>query len=784
MPFESVVITLPPAPRTSLVGRDREIDALSELLRQGASQLITLTGPGGVGKTRIAFSVARSLESSFPGGVIFVDCTPLRDPTLVIPAIARALGMRETDPAASEDRIVTLLGSRRTLLLLDNFEHVVEAAPALAHLLIASETLQCLVTSRAPLRVYGEHVFPILPLTLPPPAGRTAAEIATTPAVQLFVARAQSVRADFTLTDANATQIARLCRALDGLPLAIELAAARLRYVPPAALLAWLDGGAGRSPLDALAGGWRDSPARHQALRETIRWSYDQLDEPAQLVFRRVAAFSGGFTVEAAESVLNAAGSRAGELQLDTFATFEAIASLIDNNLIVVGQEVAGEPRFSMLATIHEFAAELAAAHEEDEVLRDAHAAYYGALVERAAPELHRHEQVAWFDRLEADHANIQTALCWLNERGRAAEAQRLTWLLWEFWWYRGHLGIARHHFDLALHHPPAPPNEPRIYALIGAARLAWARGDAHEAESLIDQARQLREDDQLDDPLVLGLCALVESGVAAMRDAFVRSAACAEAAIDQARAAGDPIWLAAALNFGLFIAKAGDQERGTAMLEEALEIDRASGGSHQVGVRLSDLGVLAHDAGDRERAHRYYVESIDILTSVGDRWYLASPLAGIAALIVHDDPRRAARLLGAAEAYRALSGLPGWPTEIARDHEAAATAKKNLGEAVYHEERANGQAMSLSELVENTLQPPQPQLEATPPPDTPIAALSAREAEVLRLLIQGRSDREIAEELFISPRTASKHVANILAKLDVSRRSEAAIRAMRLGFR
>jgi predicted ATPase len=418
---------------------------------------LTLTGPGGVGKTRLALAIADDAAPSFADGVAFVDLAPLRDPALVLPAVAQRLGVREGGGLALADAVATFLKPRRVLLLLDNVEHLLAAAPGVATLLAACPALQVLATSRAPLRLLGEQLLPVPPLALPDPAAPPAlADLAVTEAVTLFVQRARAVAPGFALSEANAAAVAEVCARLDGLPLALELAAARLRLLSPQALLALLT-----RRLRVLTGGERDRPDRQRALRDTLAWSHDLLPADARVVFRRLAVFAGGFDLEAARAV--AAGP-----ETDALAVLEALGTLVDHGLAHEVQAPGGEPRFGMLETVREFAEERLAECGEADATARRHALHFLALVERAAPALAEAWSPAWLERLGAEHGNLRAALAWLEAGGEPEAFLRLVEALYHFWLIRCHYREGLAWLERALARDGGPPSEARARVLRG----------------------------------------------------------------------------------------------------------------------------------------------------------------------------------------------------------------------------------------------------------------------------------------------------------------------------
>ncbi|MGH2370190.1 MAG: ATP-binding protein, partial [Chloroflexota bacterium] len=508
-----------PIPSTSLVGREREAAVACALLRRPDVRLLTLTGPGGAGKTRLALRVAAELLDDFPDGVAFVALGPIVDPLLVAPTIAQTLGVRDAGGLTLVERLHNSLREQQLLLVLDNFEQVLPAASLVADLLATCPGLNVLVTTRAPLRLSGEQEFPVPPLTLPDPQRLPDVQgLMQYEAVGLFVQRAQAVRPDFRLTDQNAPAIAAICARLDGLPLAIELAAARIKLLPPQTLLAQLTS----NPLTVLAGGPRDLPARQQTIRSTIDWSYALLAPAEQAVFARLAVFVGGCTYDAAEAVVSVPSSEfrvpSGEVENSKPETrnselgvLEGLEGLVDKSLLRQEAGLEGEARFGMLETIREYALEHLEASDQFPAVRRAHATYYLALAERAEPELRGPQQAQWLQRLAQEHDNLRAALRYTIDTGDAELALRIGGALWWFWYLSGQQREGRDWLRAVLDvgSEPAAPAEAggaaapeaaqstdadrtsdiarRAKALTGAGVLAYQQGDYAAAATLSD---------------------------------------------------------------------------------------------------------------------------------------------------------------------------------------------------------------------------------------------------------------------------------------------------------
>jgi predicted ATPase/DNA-binding CsgD family transcriptional regulator len=788
---------------TSFVAREKEILDTTGLLRSDHVRLLTLTGPGGVGKTRLAAAVANRLIPEAPDGIAFVGLAPVRGPDRVAPAIAQALGVSAPDEQPLPAALASALGDSRLLLVLDNFEHVLPAAPLVAALLAACPRLTILVTSRAALRVSGEHEYPVLPLALPAADAASSSRVADAPAVRLFIERATAVDPAFTLSDDNAAAVVAICARLDGLPLAIELAAARSKVLSPALLLPRL---ARRLPL--LTGGPRDAPARLQTMREAITWSYELLCEEERALFRRLAVFVGGFTLEGVEGVM---GDGSSISHHSSPITLNLITSLVDKSLLQVSSDRARGQRFTLLETIREFAWERLRQHGEQERARSAHAAYFAAFDERLDPNHvepgERVDDRLW--RIEMEYLNLEAALTSMREAGNAEGVLRLAGALAIYWHHRGNLGEGRRWQEWALAHTADTPTAERARGLAGLSLILWSQGHHGAAEGPAEAAHRIAvEISHLD---LTALSVHLRGLVAMSAGAWDRSRALMSAALALWREAGLPSDEAMALRVLATIAYVTGDVRGCACLaEEALAIFRAVGHPSGVAGSLGLVARVAHDRGDDRAALLAYQEALTLWATTNARWsetgnrqdvaqtsrfprwagiddrqLLVQALTGLASIAsAHGDGERAAMLVGAVDVHEATESIPVARFDRALHRRAGAVTQAILGDTVFASRRAAGQRLRLDEAVALALAIAVP--EVTPEQMARRGAalrphgLTPRELDVLRLLVVGLTDREIAAALFIGHRTAQDHVSNLLGKLRVANRTEAAAVAMR----
>ena len=796
-----------PHPPSSLIGRQRETQDVVTLLRDLCVRLVTLTGPGGVGKTRLALAVAEQVQEDFRDGVVYVSLQSHTKPELLPAAIAQALNVREVGNQALVERLVEVLRDKQLLLILDNFEHLLPAAPLVSDLLVACPNLTILVTSRVVLHLYGEYDYFLPPLALPDSIHDLQPEQAQVyEAVQLFIVRGQAANASFNLTSENASTVAAICTRLDGLPLAIELAAARLRMFPPQELLTRLE-----HPLAVLTNGPLDVPARQQALRATLAWSSSLLSENEQRLFRQLAIFRGGWTLEAAEAVCD-----------PDLNVFGGLSTLVDHSLVTQHEQPDGTARFSMLETIHDFAQERLEQDSDPHAKHAQHAEYFTQLAEQARMALQAgSDQQYWLMCLESEIANLRAAFDWTVSRDDVETARRLAVSLEEFWYAHGYGSEGRRWLKLVLESADSIPVGVRANLNKALGKLAGDCGDYQEAETFLERAISLYRD--ADDPMGLASAYEAAGDTAQYQGEFERARRQYQQGLDIARAARFPRGIAGGLA-GLSIVEwvEGNNRQAETFASECLQVALENDDQISITMAHTFLGYIALAQGEPDTAARWAEEGIACARELGDFGYLALGLellgdielerenypeaqehlqeslrgfwaAGEMMPIAHSleglasvasglgSYVRSAQLLGASAVLRKRIGSPMRPPLLGTYDRTVAAARMALDEESFRLAEDEGRSWSLERAVDCALQPL----------DIPKAGLATdamrlltpRELEVLRLLIEGCSNQEIATELFISPHTAISHVANIMNKLDVESRTAAATWGIRQGI-
>jgi predicted ATPase/transcriptional regulator with XRE-family HTH domain len=684
--------SMPPASLTPLVGREGEVEEIVSLLTSQGSQeavrLLTLTGPGGIGKTRLVIEAARKAGSSFPEGVAFVALAPLGDAALVMPTISQTLGLREAAGVHPFEALCQYLREKRFLLVLDNFEHVAEAAPKVVELLTSCPDLCVLVTSRAPLRVRGEREYSVSSLAVPDPTRMPEAqEVAETPAAKLFVERAREASPSFELTQANAAAVAAICWRLEGLPLALELAAAQARFLGPTALLSRLD--------QALqAGGARDLPERQRTMRSTLDWSHDLLHEPEKELFSRLSVFAGGFTLEAAEAVGAAGGVESEEVLV-------LLGNLVEQSLIVAESSPEGERRYRMLEPVRQYALERLVESGEVEEARWRHARFYLALAEEAEPRIKGHDQGEWLDRLEVENDNLRAAIGWSLEAGDPQVASRFGWALGMYWVMRSRHAEGRLLMEQTQAQGDDLPAQMRAQATWALMVCVYGSGEDERLLALSEEGVALsrRAGDRRAEAYSLGMMGFATVQLGELDQAT----RVLEESLELYREQEDA-WGAAHILTHLAVVplRRGDYQLAARYSEEALELTRRTGDRLAGNIALHLLAQAALASGEREQAARYFRDALALTFEVADRTNAAYCMEGLAAVAeAQDESHRAARLLGAAEALLESAGIPLY-AQVDRElqQRVSDAAREQLGEQACTAAWEEGRAMSFEEAV------------------------------------------------------------------------------------
>src|SRR6266480_2214934 len=808
-----------PTTFTSFIGREQDVAAIEAMLLRPEVRLVTLAGIGGIGKSRLAIQISSHMRTSFAYGVCFAGLVSASDPELILSIIADKLSIQQVGNLSILEQVKLFLHDKQLLLILDNFEHLVTAASLVEDLLAACPALKIIVTSRIVLRLRAEFEYQVMPLTLPDLEWSPHdTGIRQSTAVALFVQRAKMVNPNFQLTQSNAHTIAEICVQLDGLPLAIELAAARSRLLPPQALLNRLS-----QRFEVLTGGAVTLPVHQQTLRNTLKWSYDLLDAHEQQLFRRLAVFERGWTLEAAEALGNA--NR--EVQ-DDLLILDGLASLIDKSLLRQIEYEGTEPRFFMFMTVREYGLECLRENGEEDLIRRAHSDYYLALVEEAEPHLKGEQQLLWLGSLDREQENMRAALNWLITHKEGQKALRFCVALWWFWQTRGYWSEGRRWLKAALAMPSAGERTVmRARALSAVGELAGHQTEWQEAQQLLSESitifKELGDDDGYVLPMsTLGWVLLRQGDPAAVPLMEECIAKCRmlgrnwdlarallwlgifiylQGDLEQAmtlthegltltRKLGDRTLITYALNnLGYLLYLHGDLAQATALTQEGLDLARELGDKLFIIQTLETLGSIALSQGDLAQAITCYTEGYSLSSEIGNELLVAWYLVGLARVAVaRHQLKRAARLFAAAEVRYDLNKQMS-PDQRDDYKRTVDSLRSRLGEQAFTAAWSEGRKMAPEQILATsdeletpervTLASSSPNIDQPPPGPGDANDLTPRELEVLRLVAQGLKDAQISEKLVISHRTVNAHITSIYRKINVSSRSGATLYAI-----
>jgi predicted ATPase/DNA-binding CsgD family transcriptional regulator len=806
-----------PAARSSFVGREREMAEIERSL--ASTRLLTLTGAGGSGKTRVALEVGRHLVADYPDGVWLVELAPLSEGALVPKEVAEALGVPERPAQPLTGTLAEVLRDRELLLLVDNCEHLLEATAHLVDsLLDTCPHLSILATSREAIGVEGESRWLVPPLSAPGD-GSSSEELGGYESVRLFVERAGGRDPSFSLGPHNALAVTEICGRLEGIPLAIELAAARVGTLSLEQISERLG-----SSLDFLTRGGRTAEPRQRTLKGALDWSHELLSAPEKILFRRLSVFAGGWTLKTVETVAPGDGVEETEV-------LDLLSGLVEKSLVLAEEQDGVGVRYRMLEPVKQYAREKLEEAGESGTVRRRHADFFLALAERARPELRGPQDRIWLERLEREHDNMRVALSLALESEEAELALRMAGALGTFWHMHSHSDEGRKWLEAALARDKSASVGVRIGALEALYWLAHDRWDHDRAEAIAREAMELSADAEIDDSLAASL-RIMSAGPAWVRGDYGRGREMLEQSLLISRRAGDRILIAEALlqlaatawgvgdtergkeiyeegvilcreagytfrlpdflfSLGYQLLLEGDYERGTALNEEAVAICREHGYKRSLNFALDNLGWATLLQGHHLRAKSFYEESLAISKELGDKACASESLDGLACIAgATGEPARAARLFGAAEAMRdTLSEAVAFqhtPEEAAWREPSRARARSRLGETAWEDTLSEGRAMELKEAIEHAISPEEPA--TTPAPEQPStsgppAGLTTREVEVLGLVATGMTNAQVAERLFLSPRTVQRHLNSVYHKIGVSSRTAATRFALEHGL-